>query len=80
MVGFLTLKYWKSTSKYIGKHINKPQTNKLTKTINPGKPETPNQTLYDKDSCTANTELQTLTQEGKTNIDTLIEGDTKAPF
>ena len=24
MVGFLTLKYWKSTNKHIGKHISRP--------------------------------------------------------
>ena len=43
----------------------------VTETINTGKPETPNQTLHDNDSCTANTQTQTLTQEEKTNVDNI---------
>ena len=65
MVSFLTFKYWKSTNKYIGKRINKPLS--VTKTLNTEKPETPNQTLHNNDSYTANTQTQTLTPEEKTN-------------
>ena len=45
MVGFLTLKYWKSTDRYIGKHTP----NTVIETLNTGKLETPNQTLNDND-------------------------------
>ena len=44
-------------------HQQTPTT--VTETINTGKPETPNQTLRDNDSCTTNTQTQTLTQEEK---------------
>ena len=43
----------------------------MTDTIDTGKPETPSQTLYDNESCTANIQTQTLTQKEKTNIDTI---------
>ena len=42
-----------------------------TEKMNTGKPETHNQTLHDNDPCTRNTQIQTLTQEEKTNIDTI---------
>ena len=41
----------------------------VTETLNTGKSETPYQTLHDNDSYTANTQMQTLTQEEKTNVD-----------
>ena len=43
----------------------------MTETRNTGKPETHRQTLYDNEPCTANTQMQTLTQEEKNNIDTI---------
>ena len=45
--------------------------NTVTMTQNSGKPETPNQTLRDNDPCTTNTQKQILTQEEKSNIDTI---------
>ena len=64
MVVFLTEKYKKSINKYIKKHINKPIThchNKYRKVRDP------NQALHDYDSCTENTQTQTLTDEENTN-------------
>ena len=45
--------------------------NVVTETLNTGKPETPKQkqTLNDNDQHTANTKAQTLTQEGKMNVE-----------
>ena len=40
-------------------------------TINTGKPEAHNQTLHGNDSCTANAQTQTPTQEEKPNVDTI---------
>ena len=45
--------------------------NTITETLNTGKPETPKQTLHNNDRYTANTLTQKLTQEEKTNIDTM---------
>ena len=42
-----------------------------TETMNTGTPETPNQTLPDNDSCTANTQTQTLVLVEETNVDTI---------
>ena len=71
MVGFLTLKYEKSTSKYIGKHIKKIL-NTVTETIHSGKPDTPDQSQHGNDPSTTKTQRQTLTQEEKkTNRDTI---------
>ena len=50
-------------------HQQTPTT--VTETIKTGKPETPNQTLHDNESCTANTQMRTLTYEEKTYIDTV---------
>ena len=44
-------------------HQQTPST--VTKTINTRKPDTPNQTLHEINSCIANTQTQTLTQEEK---------------
>ena len=54
----------------MGKHIRKILTT-VTEKISTEKPQNPNQTLHNNDSCTANTQAQTLTQEEKTNIDTI---------
>ena len=47
--------------------------NTVIETLNSEKPETPNQKLHDNGPCTTNTQTQTLTQEEKTNIDTIKE-------
>ena len=44
--------------------------NTVNETLNTGKPETPNQT-HDNDPYTTKKQLQTLTQEEKTNADTI---------
>ena len=50
-------------------HQQTPTT--VTETINTGNPETPNQTRHSNDSSPENTQMQTLTREEKSNIDTI---------
>ena len=55
MVGFLTLKY---SNQQIFRQTHQQTPNTVIETLN---------TLDDNDPCTANTQTQTLTQEGKKN-------------
>ena len=45
--------------------------NTVTETLNTGKPESPNQTLHENHQYNINTQMQTLIQEAKTNVDTI---------
>ena len=67
---FSDLEIWEIPQQ-IYRQTHQQTLNTVTETLNTGKPETLYQTLHDNDPYTANTPTQTLTQEGKMNVDIL---------